>query len=278
MDRTPDQKSNARSTPPILRDKRHDAPSAFEPEGLLREARRQKGIANERIPELCVLDPDGDIVRLLKHRNQARAVEAWACYHSEMHAFESAGRTVGIVGCAVGAPYAVLIAEQMFASGCRLLVSITSSGQLKALGPRPYFVLVEAALRDEGTSYHYAPADDFAEADPALLKRIHATVATAGPVIHLGRTWTTDAPFRETELLLERGRAMGLAAVEMETAALYALARARGFAIICIAHVTNVMAAMEGDFEKGEGGGAVDALAIIEAISAATPVIVDAPA
>lgn len=81
----------------------------------------------------------------------------------------------------MGASYAVLLAEQMFASGCRLLVSITSSGHIAALRPPPYFILIEKALRDEGTSYHYLPADDYAEADPAL-------VATIGPP---WRTWAS---------------------------------------------------------------------------------------
>ncbi len=256
-----------RAAPPILRHKDHATPSHFRPEGLLREARRQLRRAHERVPELCLLDPDGDLVRYLQAANEAQPVEAWACYHSTMQAFERAGRRIGIVGCAVGAPYAVLLAEQMFASGCRLLVSITYSGQLAPLGPRPYFVLVEAALRDEGTSYHYLPPADFAAADPGLLARAERVLAAAGPVIHRGRTWTTDAPFRETEAILAEGRALGLAAIEMESAALYAFAQARGFPILCLAHVTNVMAAESGDFEKGEAAGALDALRMIGAVA-----------
>ena len=65
-----------------------------------------------------------------------------------------------IVGCAVGAPFAVLVAEELFAYGCRLLISVTSSGQIVPAGDPPYFVLIERALRDEGTSYHYRPPSD----------------------------------------------------------------------------------------------------------------------
>src|SRR5919205_286390 len=157
---------------PILRDKHHEAPSAFTPESLLREARRQKSIPDATVPEVCILDPDGDMVRYLRATGRARRAEGWACYHSEMNCFEQSGREYGIVGCAVGASYAVLVAEQMFVSGCRLLVSITSSGQITALRPPPYFILIERALRDEGTSYHYLPASDYAEADPALVATI----------------------------------------------------------------------------------------------------------
>ncbi|MBI2959964.1 MAG: uridine phosphorylase, partial [Betaproteobacteria bacterium] len=57
--------------------------------------------------------------------------------------------------------------------------------------------------------------------------------------------------------------AKGLLAVEMEAAALYAFARARGKAVVCFAHVTNQMGRIEQDFEKGEADGTVDALAVI---------------
>jgi len=254
--------------PPILRHKAHSAPSVFQPQNLIRDARTQKGLDAAEVPPLCVLDPDGDIVRHLVRIGDGARSTTWACYHSQMYLIERAGIPIGIVDCAVGAPYAVLIAEQAFASGAKLLVSITSSGQLATLGETPYFVLVERALRDEGTSYHYLPADEFAEADPAHIDAAAVALDGAGLQIHRGATWTTDAPFRETETVLAKGRTMGLAAIEMECAALYAFAQARGRPVICLAHVTNTMAVNEGDFEKGAHGGAEDALLLIERLAA----------
>ena len=125
------------NVPPILVHKHYKAPSAFTPDNLLREARRQKGIAEVRAPAVCILDPDGDIVRRLMNTDRGRRDPAWACYHTELLRFEDAGLELGIVGCAVGASFAVLVAEELFASGCRLLVSITSAGQLVELRPPP---------------------------------------------------------------------------------------------------------------------------------------------
>ncbi len=252
--------------PPILRTKHHGAPSVFQAENLLREARRQKGLATAEVPEINLLDPDGDILRYLRDSGQAKPVAAWACYHSEMFEFERMGQRVGIVGNAVGAPYAVLLAEQMFASGCRLLISITSSGQLKPLGETPYYVLAEQALRDEGTSYHYLPPADFAAADPQLIDAAWAALAASGLSVHKGRTWTTDAPYRETQAVLDEGRALGLAAIEMESAALYAFAAAKALPVLCFAHVTNTMAVTEVDFEKGDAHGALDSLRLLDAL------------
>jgi hypothetical protein len=138
---------NLRGLPPILRNKYYDLASAFTRESLLREARRQKDVPNTPVPQICVLDPDGDIVRYLRAVDRSRPVAGWVCYHSIMDRFDHCGLEYGIVGCAVGASYAVLVAEQLFASGCRLLPSITSSGQITTLGPPPYFILIERALR-----------------------------------------------------------------------------------------------------------------------------------
>ena len=177
------------------------------------------------------------------------------------------GRSVGIVDCAVGAPYAVLVAEQMFALGCELLLSITSSGQVAALGPTPYFVLTDRALRDEGTSHHYAPPAEFAEADATLVPTAEHALAAAGFRIPRGATWTTDAPFRETSAAIAAARAKGILAVEMEAAALYAFAQSRGIRVLCFAHVTNCMGQSALDFEKGEAQGVIEALRILSVVA-----------
>jgi uridine phosphorylase len=255
--------------PPILQSKRFREASAFTPEGLLREARRQKGIAPASVPAVCVLDPDGDIVRELTRAGHARRDAAWACYHTDLHRFSDDALELGLIGCAVGAPFAVLIAEQLFASGCRLLISMTSAGQLAALRSPPYFVLIDKALRDEGTSYHYLPPAEFSHADAALLARMDGAFARLRVPLERGATWTTDAPFRETAETIAAMARKGLLAVEMEAAALYAFAAARQKPVLCFAHVTNQMARSEGDFEKGEADGTVDSLAVIAAAAKA---------
>jgi uridine phosphorylase len=263
---TEHSRTRADGTPPILADKQHAAPSVFEPHALLREARRQKNLPQVEIPPVCVLDPDGDIVRHLRRTGAAKSIHSWACYHTEMVEVAVGGTTVGIVGCAVGAPFAVLIAEQAFACGCRLLLSITSAGQLVEIGQPPYFIAIDRALRDEGTSYHYLPPSEFAHADPVLLDRAVQAAQAADLPMHRAATWTTDAPFRETADAIEAARRCGALAVEMEAAALYAFASARKRPVVCFAHVTNTMGQVEGDFEKGEADGSAASLVLIAAV------------
>ena len=255
--------------PPILRRTDFDRPSAFHPQNLLREARRQRGIPAGDVPEVCILDPDGDIVRHLKAAGEARPNPYWACYHTTLFDFEYRGVRYGIIGCAVGASFAVLVAEQLFVSGCKLLVSMTSAGQIAPRGKLPYFVLIEHALRDEGCSYHYLPASDYSYLRPALKARLNGAFSSFSGRVHRGGSWTTDAPFRETEEAIVRARKRGVLSVEMEAAALYAFAEARDKAVVCFAHVTNEMARKEGDFEKGEADGSRDALEVIAAVARA---------
>ncbi len=252
--------------PSILDKKNISSPSVFLPAALLREARRQKNLAAEDVPPICILDPDGDIVRHLRQAGQATPFENWPCYHTKLDKFMLAGRSVGIVGCAVGAPFAVLIAEELFASGCRFLLSLTSAGQITAAGPTPYFVIIDRALRDEGTSYHYAAPTNYAEADPYLVATAADALKRKNQRVVIGSSWTTDAPFRETADAIEASRSLGVLAVEMEAAALYAFARRTGARVLCLAHVTNTMGRAERDFEKGEADGTADALAVLEAI------------
>jgi uridine phosphorylase len=254
------------SSPPILDHNDPEAPSVFEPTALLREARRQKGLAIIDVPAVCILDPDGDILRHLKKTGQATRFDAWPCYHTDLYVFSLAEQTVGIVACVVGAPFATLVAEELIACGCRLVVSLTSAGQIVAAGPPPYFVVIDRALRDEGTSYHYAAPAEFAEADPRLVAAVMVALEREGLRAFVGASWTTDAPFRETAAAIASARAKGVLAVEMEAAALYAFARARSAAVLCLAHVSNTMGQAGDDFEKGEADGTADALRILETV------------
>lgn len=253
--------------PPLLNAKRYDEASRFQVENLLREARRQRDLPDVPVPEVCLLDPDGDVVRHLKTTREATLEPAWACYHSELWVTARAAGPLGIVPCAVGAPYAVLVAEELHASGCRLLVSVTSAGQIVPVAAPPYFVLIERAWRDEGTSLHYLPPSEWSHLRPELASLLEGAFDSFGEPVIVGVSWTTDAPMRETTTAIEAARDAGIHAVEMEAAALYAYAMARERAVVCVAHVTNTMAAHGDDFEKGDDRGTHRILGIVDVIT-----------
>lgn len=249
----------------LLQHKAYDEPSVFRPENLLREARRQNEVEEGSVPAVCLLDPDGDIVDRLRSEGRAEPHAHWPGYHTTLYEATVGDRSIGIIDRAVGASFAVLVAEQLFAAGCELLLSVTSAGQIVPQGEPPYFVLIEEALRDEGTSHHYQPPAPYAAVDASLRKRLQGRFESVPVPVHAGRSWTTDAPYRETETAIAAARQEGILAVEMEAAALYTFAEARDLPVACFAHVTNQMAVEEGDFEKGDASGVRDALALTTA-------------
>jgi uridine phosphorylase len=247
----------------LIQNKNYSEASVFTPENLLREARRQKKIKKCNVPKICVLDPDGDILKFLQKHKQATLNKCWACYHTELFNFRFNEIEFGIIACAVGGSFAVLLAEQLFASGCSLLISVTSAGTIMPPPNNARYILIKNALRDEGTSYHYLPPESEVEINPGILKKLFPALKKNNIQIDVGNSWTTDAPYRETPKAIKYAKDKKVTAVEMEAASLYAFAKAKEKDVVCFAHLTNTMAVKEGDFEKGIENGSVESLDII---------------
>jgi purine-nucleoside phosphorylase len=247
----------------ITDNKYYNEPSVFTPENLLREARRQKHIENCMVPDICVLDPDGDLVDYLIRTGQATLNKCWACYHTKLYNVKQNDLEFAVLGCGVGSSFAVLIAEQLFASGCKTLISVTSAGIINPTKNNSKFVLITQALRDEGTSYHYISPSETSNIKSVLFDSLMSYYHTTALSIEAGKSWTTDAPYRETSAAIAEAKDSNVVCVEMEAAALYAFAKARNKNVVCFAHLTNTMAQTEGDFEKGEEMGSLETLELI---------------
>jgi uridine phosphorylase len=235
---------------PLLEHDPEDSP-VFLPGNLIEAARRQKGLPRGTVPPGCLLDFDGELVELLVSTGRGKQDPSWPCYHTKLFRWRREDTEYGIIGGTVGAPYAVLVAEELFATGCRALISISSAGLIAENLAPPFFLLIERALRDEGTSHHYLPPKRFVSPDPALVAFVERRLADFPAPVRKGTSWTTDAPFRETKRLIASRRSEGIVSVEMEAAALLAMGEALRRPVLCLAQVTNAMATRTDDFEKG---------------------------
>lgn len=229
---------------------------------MLEAARLQKNLPPLAVPHGCLLDFDGELVEFLLMTGAATHEPAWPCFHTRLYRWSANGTEFGIIGGTVGASFAVLVAEELFALGCRALVTISSAGLIAEQLQTPLFLLIEQALRDEGTSYHYLPPERYAQASSPLLEAVTRRLNDAGLQCIRGKSWTTDAPFRETQKLITARRDEGIISVEMEAAALLAMGAALNKPVICFAHITNSMATREDDFEKGGDDGHETALKV----------------
>lgn len=128
----------------------------------------------------------------------------------------------------VGAPIAATFLEEVFAAGGRSFVAVGGAGALLTDLVLGHPVIVASAVRDEGTSFHYAAPGRVIDADPAGVMALRDTLDAAGVAYLTGRTWTTDAFYRETRARMARRVEEGCLVVEMEAPALIAVARFRG--------------------------------------------------
>lgn len=240
----------------------HESPPVFLPHSMLEAARMQKRLPTLKVPMGCLLDFDGELLDYLVATGQAEMEPAWPCFHTRLYRWRVNGTELGVVGGTVGAPFAVLVAEELFALGCKALVSISSAGLIAENLQPPLFLLIDRALRDEGTSYHYLPPERFAPASPSLVEAVALRLADADLPFSRGSSWTTDAPFRETSEIIAARRKEGVIAVEMEAAALLAMGASLTKPVVCLAHITNTMATRKEDFDKGGDPGTLQALEI----------------
>ena len=240
----------ANSPLPIL-DHPLDRPAAFTPEALTRAVRLERALPDAPIPKLCLLDFDGDITDWLAASGLAAPCPAWACFHTTMFSLPVDGSSIGIIGRTIGGPYAVLIAEQLRVSGAELILGLTSAGRVAPSLPLPSFVIPQAAIRDEGTSYHYLPPSPSVPAPPALVEPLRDALLPLGRNVTTGTVWSTDAPYRETHQQLQHYAEAGVLAVEMQAASLFAFAQATNFPLGIVAQVTNAVHDERESFDKG---------------------------
>ncbi len=140
---------------------------------MIESSRQHKGQPPCRVPSGCLLDFDGELLEHLVGSGRVKPDPSWPCFHTRLSRWSSGRSEFGVIGGTIGAPFAVLVAEELFVCGCRALVSIGSAGLISQSLQPPFFLLIERAFRDEGASYHYLPASPFVEADQYFLNRVH---------------------------------------------------------------------------------------------------------
>lgn len=138
------------------------------------------------------------------------------------------GLDVIVVQAMVGAPACVANFEEIISRGVENIVLIGCCGCLKKELEDYSIIIPTAAIRDEGTSYHYAQPSEEIELDKGCVKAIENVIKSIGFKYSKGKTWTTDAIFRETKTKIEQRKAQGAITVDMECSAMAVVCKFRG--------------------------------------------------
>jgi uridine phosphorylase len=182
------------------------------------------------IPERCVLGFFQDVITKVAGERQARVVHHLVSEIGQLPIYETNvdGQSLAFVHPGVGAPLAGAFLEELIALGCRKFIACGGAGVLDGEIAVGHVVVPTNAIRDEGTSYHYLPPSREVAPDQAGVAAIESTLQKHHVPYVMGKTWTTDAIYRETRAKMEARKAEGCLTVEMEAAAFFAIAQFRG--------------------------------------------------
>lgn len=145
-----------------------------------------------------------------------------------IYVVEYKGKRIGFHMAIVGAPNCIGDFEDVIALGAKRIILLGTCGVLDKNIENCGIIIPTRAIRDEGTSYHYAPPSDYIEVNRKYREEFKAVLNTFGYPFVEGTTWTTDAFYRETRAKVENRKQMGAVCVEMECAAMEAMCRLRG--------------------------------------------------
>lgn len=208
--------------------------------------------------DVCIITFSHEIERFAVENCAEEQIASLVCAtgRTPVYAFRRNGKRIAFYLTYVGAPITVGLAEDAAALlDCRKFILFGGAGCLNREIAHGRVMIPTAAYRDEGTSYHYAPPSDYI---PVKNAGIVADCMERNGIPHvLGKTWTTDAFYRETRNNFEKRKAEGCISVEMECAALQAMCDFRGLELYAFFTSGDLLDAPKWDqrHEKGEKAG-----------------------
>ncbi len=182
------------------------------------------------VAEQCVMCFFQDVISTYREAGQLKQVYRLGSEIGINALYEMTfdGRRLAVIHAGVGAPLSAAFMEELIALGCRKFIACGGCGVLDENVGLGHVIVPTAAVRDEGTSFHYLPPARVVEPSAEAVEAITSTLEKHRVDYVLGKTWTTDGVYRETAGKVALRREEGCITVEMETAALCAVARFRG--------------------------------------------------
>lgn len=183
-----------------------------------------------QLPDKCVLCFFPEVLQKLADGGQLQPIGHMYIEsgHNPVYHLEIEGQTLTVTHPGVGGPVAAFYLEILIANGCQTFVACGGAGVLHNDLAMGHVIVPTTAVRDEGTSYHYLPPSREVAASADMVAVIERTLQARHVPFTSGKTWTTDAIFRETRARVDRRRAEGCLTVEMEAATFFAVAQHRG--------------------------------------------------
>jgi len=210
---------------PIYPDK-HTLPAMLTAEKMIEFRRKQGGLGKYPAPETVILCLYKGVMKYFPLKYSAKRVSGFL---GDLYLLNKTSGKIGVMGnFGIGAPVVANLAEEMAAWGTKRIVILSLAGTLQPdLNPGD-IVIGNRAIRDEGTSYHYLPAEKYVNAASHFVSNLSASFEKSNLKYVVGGTWSTDAPYRESYEEASTYQKEGVLAVDMESAGLFAVGQVRG--------------------------------------------------
>jgi len=188
-----------------------------------------KVICPRDMPEHCVVCFFKEVIDKVVENHTAKMLveNCWEDGAHPVYEIEYNGKRLAFFHPGIGASLSASILEEVIAFGCRKFIACGGSGVLAKEIAVGNLIIVSGAIRDEGVSYHYLPPGREVIANIKGINALARELDKRGIPYHLGKTWTTDAPYRETPKKIAKRKDEGCLTVEMECAGMMAVAQFR---------------------------------------------------
>ena len=181
----------------------------------------------------CVLTFFHSVIEKLKEEGHLRQIDSRPCETGPVPIYELEwnGQLLNVALCGIGAPFAAAFLDELAAFGVMSIIACGGAGVLDSSHEMGQLFVPTSAVRDEGTSYHYLPPGRESKPCPKAVSAITRVLDRHDIPYISGKTWTTDAVYRETRGRIARRKAEGCLTVEMEAAAFFAAGEFRGVSV-----------------------------------------------
>lgn len=197
-------------------------------------------------PKICIITSQKNIIDFFRKTYKVKAYKQWISNRSKLYVFriknKIGNKSIGIINVGLGAPQAVTLGEMLIECGARKFFIIGSAGTIQKDLEINDFILVKKAIRDEGCSYHYLAPGKYVETSSKLYQSLKKFLSNQRIKFKSGVIWTTDAFYRGTKKEVIKYQKEGVLAIDMETAALFALAKYRKVEAAALLYISDSVA------------------------------------
>jgi len=209
----------------ILRDKYPLFEHDYNSTAITEPSKIYKNVRN--IPERAVLVFYQKVIDDLLAKNLLEKIDSLTSETGIFPIYRLKEKNITVMNSGLGAPFSGAVLEELIVRGVNKCIACGSAGVLNKNFERGSVVVVSSAVRDEGTSYHYLEPSREVQVENETVKIIESVLDKSGVPYTTGKTWTTDAIYRETKEIIKKRISEGCITVEMEASALIAISKFR---------------------------------------------------